>query len=370
MQFIDTGLSSAPDIGALACQIEDECTAPEPRREAVVMLRNGRYAQRFDALPLGTTQREAGRRLLMQGPHIVTGGVGRIGLVLGTHLSSLGAHTVLTTRGTAMPDGPRGADKIEILQLDLSSVASIEALLSGVIRKHGRLGGIFHAAGRAELADLRDTTAAFLEAEFEPKVLGSINLKKAIRRVWADQGAAPSFVLTFSSLAAVLGGLGMAAYASANRVMDALAAGFDLSGGEAGLAVPWISVRWDDWDFDYGKQQTGAYAQTRAGLSIAPEEGLAAIEAILGEPSLRDVLVSATPLEPRLERWVDRVPADAPTQTEVLQPDVQNEIPGLSRTETWVREAYAKVLGPADPGTRQQFLRSRWRQSARRPDRS
>jgi NAD(P)-dependent dehydrogenase (short-subunit alcohol dehydrogenase family)/acyl carrier protein len=326
------------------------------------MLRAGRFAERYDSLPLGSAQRAAGRQLLTEGPHIVTGGLGRIGLVLGSHLAGLGAHTVLTSRRGDSPGEPPGAVNIEVRQLDLTNVASIEALLSDLARRHGRLGGIFHAAGRAALADIRDTTSAFLEAELEPKVLGSINLKKAILRIWADRRIAPSFVMTFSSLAAVLGGLGMAAYASSNRVMDALAAGFTApAGGDAARpAVPWISVRWDDWDFDYGEQQSGAYARTRANLAMTPGEGLAAIEAILGEPSLRNVLVSATLLEPRLQRWVNRTPraetADAGMTVTASPSSDGNGSTNLSQHERRVREAYVKVLGANSAGLDDNFF--------------
>ena len=100
--------------------------------------------------------------------------------------------------------------------------------------------------------------------------------------------------MLFSSLAATLSGLGLGAYAAANRYLDALVA---MTPERA--AVPLISVAWDDWDFEYGGQQQAAYARTRSRLSIAPE-GIAAIEAILGEPCLDRVLVAATPLEQRL----------------------------------------------------------------------
>ncbi len=363
VRFIDVSLEGASNMRALARQIADECAAPVPRREAAVILRSGRFVERFDALPLGAAQREGGRRLLADGPHIVTGGLGRIGLCLGKHLAELGADVVLTSRRPPA-DRPPGfaAGKIEVRQLDLTKRAQIEALLSDVARRYGRIGGVFHAAGLAGLADLRDTAKSAFEAELEPKVLGSINLNAAIRKVSANRRVTPSFVMTFSSLAAVLGGLGMAAYASANRIMDALAASYTAPASLARRrdtaegAVPWISVRWDDWDFDYGERQLGAYAQTRAGFSMSPQEGLEAIEAILGEPSLREVLVSATPLEPRLARWVNRAPIAARAAAEAATAGEPGAPAGFSPEEERVRAAYAKVLGGSEPGLDANFF--------------
>jgi amino acid adenylation domain-containing protein len=341
VRFIDVDLTRAPGIVPLARQIASECAVAQPRREATVMLRAGRFVERFDPLSLGDAEREAGRRRLAEGPHIVTGGLGRIGLALARHLTEIGAAVVLTSRRPAIEPVSAAQGLIEVRRLNLASRQETESLLLDVARRYGRLGGIFHAAGLARLAGLCDISPDLLSAELEPKVSGTINLEKAIRQIRGDLHIEPSFVMTFSSLASVLGGLGMAAYASANRIMDALAAATSAPG-----RTPWISVRWDDWDFDYGEQQVGAYAQTRARFSISPEEALGAIEAILGEETLRDVLVSATPLQPRLDRWVNGrepfavQPPEKPNGAG--DPDARR---GSSPAEDRVRAAYAKVLG-------------------------
>jgi hypothetical protein len=96
----------------------------------------------------------------------------------------------------------------------------------------------------------------------------------------------------FSSLASILGGLGMAGYDAANRYLDAEVAEAPDAGG-----VPIMAVNFDDWDFDYSKEQVGAFVHTRKGLSIPPEDGLAIIEAVLGTPGLERVVVSATPCD-------------------------------------------------------------------------
>ncbi len=112
-------------------------------------------------------------------------------------------------------------------------------------------------------------------------------------RNWAGTGS----ILLFSSLAAILGGLGMAGYAAANRCLNAAVAGCRDTGD-----VPRVSVNFDDWDFEYTKEQVGFFAHTRRGLTLPPEEGVVAIEAILGEPDLSQVVLSATPLNQRLTK--------------------------------------------------------------------
>lgn len=68
----------------------------------------------------------------------------------------------------------------------------------------------------------------------------------AVRQLAGEAGRTPNFMMLFSSLASVLGGLGMAGYAATNRYLDATAANTG-----APIDVPWISGNFDDWDFDY-----------------------------------------------------------------------------------------------------------------------
>ncbi|MEM7778177.1 MAG: KR domain-containing protein [Pseudomonadota bacterium] len=202
--------------------------------------------------------------------------------------------------------------------------------------------------GIAGLQDLDAVTLETLAAELSPKVAGTIALNDAVRTCRTDLNVSPDFVMLFSSLAGVLGGFGLGAYAAANRFQDAFVDADPVRGG-----VPWISVAWDDWRFDYGSQQQAAYAHTRAELSIPPNEGIAAIEAVLGEPALSNVLVSATPLMPRMERWVLRRAAEpsvaaseheAPAVTPTVDLDALCSN-GRNALENAVLAAYVKALG-------------------------
>lgn len=354
--------------------IVDECTVADPRPERLVAIRSGvRWVERFDRLGLSEAQRIPGRERLRHGPHIVIGGTGRIGRVLAAHLAGLGADVVLVSRhagGGAIPH-----DRIHHVATDITSADGVALILVEIARRYGRIGGIFHAAGLARLLDLAEVTPDSLTVELAPKIAGTDALAAAIRRLEGRSHPGselrPDFVMLFSSLAATLGGLGLGAYAAANRYLDAFAV------APENQDLPLISVGWDDWDFDYGDQQQASYAHTRRRLAIAPQEGLAAIEAILGEPSLPRVLVSATTLEPRLERWVYRATAtlridqspsggrlagDArPTpETSAPQdagrPNGEGASGGADDDETRVGDAYRSVLGAHTIGIDDDFF--------------
>lgn len=357
--------------------IVGEITAGEARPEAQVALRGGvRWVERFDPLRLDEAQRTAGRRRLMAGPHIITGGLGRIGLALAGHLAGLGADVVLLTRKPMPPrdswpalveaaaaDDPQGlrlrallaadqgSGRVSVATADVTDAEAVREVIADTRRRFGRLGGIFHAAGLAKLVDIADSTPASVAAELAPKTAGT----HAIAAALGDLGGA-DFVMLFSSLAATLGGLGLGAYAAANRYLDAFVDVAPVRNG-----TPWISIGWDDWDFDYGDAQQAAYARTRDGLAIAPDEGFAAIEAILGEPDLHRVIVSATALAPRLARWVTRqTPAGATASATPATPSDDTTAaattPDLSPGQARVHAAYTKVLGATAPGLDDNFF--------------
>ncbi|NJL44219.1 MAG: MMPL family transporter [Nitrosarchaeum sp.] len=159
--------------------------------------------------------------------------------------------------------------------------------MTGLLRRtadrHGRLGGIFHAAGLARVKNLSDVTEATLAAELAPKVAGTDAITAAITDCRQNLHSSPDFVILFSSLAATLGGLGLSAYAAANRYLDAIAGQCTSHHPYGNGTTQWLSIAWDDWQFSYTDQQVAAYAKTRAPFSIPPDEGIAAIEALLAE---------------------------------------------------------------------------------------
>jgi amino acid adenylation domain-containing protein len=324
--------------------IVNELTAELPRLQRVVLVdgRGVRTAERFDPLTLGDASRRAGRERLARGPHIVIGGSGRIGQVLAAHLSELGADVVSVSR--QLQASPTISKRCQHVAADVTDPTAMAQLLARVAGRHGRLGGIFHAAGLAKLQDLADATPSSVAAELAPKVQGTRALLEAVNQSGHD----PDFVMLFSSLAAVLGGLGLGVYAAANRYLDAVAQ-------ELAETSPFqvVSVAWDDWDFDYGSAQQAAYAHTRSGLAIEPADGLAAIAAVLGEPGLSRVLVSATPLEPRLEQWVERPRV---RRVPVLADASEDGGDASARELAAVRAAYVAILGRSDAGLDDDFF--------------
>jgi hypothetical protein len=84
----------------------------------------------------------------------------------------------------------------------------------------------------------------------------------------------------------------------------------------------WKSANWDDWAFEYGKEQTAAYELTgTAAFAIQPHEGFHALQYVLGCDAPQ-VLVSPRALAPRVAQWLHHrsLPAPEPSAIAAAAP--------------------------------------------------
>ena len=291
-----------------------------------------RWVQDYEPLaePAGPLRLRAG------GAYLITGGLGRLGLLIAEVIAAEapGARLVLVGR-TGVPEPAtwpdwlashpdtdpasrrlRGLQALEaagaevlVARADVADPTALRDALQTARGRFGRLDGVIHAAGLVgATVPVRDTTAATAELQLGPKVRGALALEALLAELpVADR---PDFVILISSLAAVLGGLGMAAYAAANRTLDALAEAHspypDKMSGEPAGATAWLAVDWDAWRFA-GRTATavppGTVGAALARLAITPEEGREAIRRTFRLAGLPRVVVSTADLAARRGRW-------------------------------------------------------------------
>lgn len=192
------------------------------------------------------------------GVYLITGGLGGVGLQIAEYLAKTAqAKLLLLTRSSFPPpadwpavtiDNPQ-ADVIRrlqalreqgtellVVQADVTDLTQIERALSLAQAHFGGLNGVFHAAGIAGgglIQGLKAETAADILAS---KIAGTLNLAQALEGIPVD------FLFLFSSLAAVTGGAGRAAYTAANAFLDAFA-----SARTNRRDLLTLSVNWDTW---------------------------------------------------------------------------------------------------------------------------
>src|SRR5262249_55143297 len=147
---------------------------------------------------------------------------------------------------------------------------------------------------------LQEIGVAECEQHFTPKVYGTYALAQALQDHSLD------FCLVFSSLSAVLGGLGFSAYAAANLFLDAFVA------SQRDSSTPWISVNWDTWLLS--EQSQNSVGGSISAFSMNAEEGCQAVLRVLSS-QLSHLIHSTGDLHARLRQWVLRSPTPGTSQT-------------------------------------------------------
>jgi acyl transferase domain-containing protein len=255
-----------------------------------------------------------------RGAYLITGGLGKIGLLFAEFLSQRGADELVLVGRTSLParsewDGilQAGADelpsssdasvrtRIERIRamesrgtkvLLESADASNESTMSGIFaRTH--FAGVIHAAGYTRASAFPSFSAldeSHCESQFAPKITATRVLAKLASE------HQPQFVCCLSSLAAVLGGLGFTAYAAANQYMDASAWSRHANG-----ATRWVTINWDGWMLE---EDPATLERAKNEAVILADEGSEALDRILAAPDLTQVVVSTMELGRRFEQWV------------------------------------------------------------------
>ncbi|MEU3571062.1 type I polyketide synthase, partial [Kitasatospora sp. NPDC036755] len=231
------------------------------------------------AAPLGDGP--AVPQLRTGGVYWVTGGLGGLGPHLARYLGRAGATVVLSGRAATGSLADLRADGVDAhyLPVDVADADAVRAAVETILRDHGSLHGVVHAAGvlrdqylvRKDLADVRAVGA--------PKIRGTLNLDAATRQLDLDH-----FVL-FSSVAGVYGNPGQSDYAAANAFLDAFA-GHRQSLVDAGerngrtVAVSW--PLWADGGMTMDEAGREAMRRERGWEPLPTEAGLRALGRALG----------------------------------------------------------------------------------------
>ena len=298
---------TSPDstlMGSLYAEIRS------PSSDKVTALRSRfRWVQVFDPLPL---KQESGgkQRLKKQGVYIITGGLGRIGLILARYLrEKFTARLVLAGRSPLAKGDERRrllrridptGKEILVLTADAADTGQMRRVIEETIKKFQKIDGLVHAAGIIDSRPIHQLTDELVKRQFRAKVDAPPVLETVL------QGQNLDFCLLLSSSSAVLGGLGFAAYAAANIYMDAFArARFSTS------PFPWISYNLDVWDLTDGRDQ-GGVPRALQPLAMTTAEGCEAFERVVNCTVSAQVMHSTGSLQARIDQWINIDPGVGP----------------------------------------------------------
>ncbi len=335
-----------------------------------------RYVQRFRSRRI--LDHASGSRLRPKGIYLITGGLGNIGLALADYLAGHWQARLILTSRSGLPPRAEWSSWLErhhagdntsarirqiqalealgaevaVVSADVANEAHMQAVIDDIYRRFGRLDGVIHVAGMVSsdvFVGIKDMTSSVCEAHFASKVYGLYVLRKVL------DGKEIDFCLLFSSISAILGGLGFAAYASANAFMDAYAHACNQAGESR-----WMSVNWDNWELAPGRAAnilTGT--ATAAMYNMTPTEGVRAFVLALTSGSTH--LVNSTgDLDARLRQWVKlEMPASTSGRTLIAHPRpilTTSFISAATDYEKRIAAIWQDALGIENIGIRDNFF--------------
>ena len=335
-----------------------------------------RYNQRL-TLTYAPLRLEATETMLRDGgAYMITGGLGALGLLLAEHLAGSARARLALVGRSGLPEraewdawlAEHGADdrtsrristvrRLEALGADVlviaADVASEPELRSAIAlaeQRFGALNGVIHAAGvvsASEFRTIRNIDLDSCETHFHPKAHGLYALEQAL-------GDRPlDFCLLFSSLSAVLGGLGFSAYAAANGFMDAFARAHNRS-----HPTPWISVNWDLWQGSVERDAPAGFAASLMAYSMTPDEGRAAFERVIAARGLPHLVQSTGDLDTRIRQWVRlEAPATDVSSVAHARPELPTAyVPPQGEYEQRIARIWQQVLGLEQVGIHDNFF--------------
>jgi len=323
----------------------------------------------FERVPLSAAADNV-RQLRRHGVYLITGGLGNVGLLLAKFLAeTVQARLILLGRSffparsqwndwlqshpaddelslkiIALQELETLGAKVLLIQADVADEKSMQAALAQAHDQFGALHGVIHAAGRLNdpsfVSAFTDIGRRESQVQFGPKIHGLYVLEKLLREHRLD------FCLLISSTAAVLGGVGFAAYSAANLFVDAFAVRQNRANG-----TPWLSTNWDAWLF--------ADTPASEALSMQPKESVEAFRRVISQVFSGRIIIATGDLQTRFKQWVgleNRLEKPA-SDSLYTRPELSSAYAApTSNSENQLAELWQDLLGFADVGIYDDFF--------------
>lgn len=289
--------------------------------------------------------------LKQQGVYVLIGGFGKIGLALAEFLAkNYKAHLILISRSALLSKKdkePRivelgkNASSLRFLQADASDYHQMYSAFNLIKKEFSKIDGVFHLAAvlnfstKTLIKDLQDEQAY---EQFKPKIDGIKILAKLVCEI------TPRFCAVFSSLSAVIGGLGLCSYAASNCGLDSLIEYY-----QHNIHTRWIGINWDAWVDSEHKNGTN-----RSVLTF--DEGFKLLQVCLNDPRGGSRFIVASDNLNALKReWVNyqdikTIITTTSTTKELIHTNVAD-----TNVELILKQLFVECLGEKNIGDKDDF---------------
>lgn len=246
---------------------------------------------------------------------LITGGLGRVGLILAKHLAVTRKCRVVLTSRTPLPpraeweehstgftrtakhvsallDLERLGGEVVAIAADATNLEQMQAAVTFAEERFGHVDLVVHAAGISDASGFGPAhmiSPAGSAQHFDAKVAGF----DILQQVFADRDV---LGITLSSLSAILGGLALGPYSAANASLDAhVVAARALDG------IRWIAVDWDTW----GRETGGPDVPPPGEFDMTPAQGVEVFErAVAAIDHVDHLVISTGSLDGRFQKWI------------------------------------------------------------------
>lgn len=297
-------------------------------------------------------------QLILEGDgiYVISGGTGALGSAVARFLMQKGVRRIALLGHSPVPDKKkwiemlestsdvtlkdrlkvwteldRQLDALEVCAVQIEEYTELEAYLSGLRARHGRIAGVLHLAGKAGDGFLFLKQEQTFRDVYSPKVNGAINLHLTTLN---DQ---LEFFILFSSVSSLLHYPGQSDYTAANQFLDSLAELRRHSG------LPALSLQWPAWREIGMAYRMGSVDETEKYAALDTQEALLLLERVLqGLETLPPVLM---PGRVRQKLFVPKKVAGAAANINKTQGTVLHGLSELGEIELSVADIWSKTLG-------------------------
>ncbi|MGZ4804909.1 MAG: type I polyketide synthase [Ilumatobacteraceae bacterium] len=283
---VDMPRPGSPAASALVSRLARELDA-EWSADVVVLRRGERWVRTFESVALPPAVQTPWRR---GGVHVITGGLGGIGLSVAENIAKSAESSTLVLVGrSALPEeatwdavlasggaDPRTRQRIEaVLHLrtlgarvvlanaDVTDEAAMALVAEQVVGQFGSVDTVIHAAGILHDALIALRTPVASSAVVDVKAKGAL----VVGRSFAKHP--PKLLVLFSSVSSIIGLPGQVDYTAANAFLDAYAAKANLAGTTRALVVNWNA--WQDVGMAVDAARVERDQAPRIGIEATPD---------------------------------------------------------------------------------------------------
>ncbi len=335
-----------------------------------------RWVQTFEPIQLDEPDRET-IPIREEGVYLIVGGLGDVGLVLAEYLAQTARAKIILTGRSTLPakqewsqwlatydendDISRKIKQVQALEVlgaevlicsaDIANLEQMQSAIAQASDRFGEIHGVIHAASVRVENTVQDITKAECENQFRSTGYGLFVLENIL------QGKDLDFCIIISSLASVLGVLGVAAYPAAHIFTDAFVHKYNQTS-----LISWQSINYGDWIIQESSESVTL--PKGADSMMTRQEGLEAFKRVLSARKFTQVVTSTVDLPASIKKWIQlefcqdsQLAPKTSSASAYLRPNLDNAyVAPRSEVEQTIANIWQELLGIEQVGIDDSFF--------------